>query len=147
MQRFSFVFVDEDLHDLAFPGELVLFADDLQEGDGVSEVEVAEVEALGGYLFRNAEVFEELFAGSALDGLVELVSNLSPPSLYPLSVFSVLFRVPFSFLFFSFSHFPLFPFFSGQLPLLLPTIYRDPQATSNSPPADFRLTSSPAGRN
>ena len=48
MAGFTAVFVDEDLHDLAFSGQLILFTHDLQEGDGVGEVEIAEVEALGG---------------------------------------------------------------------------------------------------
>ena len=45
---FSAVSSHQNFHQFAFPGEAVLFADDLQEGDGVGEVEVAEVEGLGG---------------------------------------------------------------------------------------------------
>ena len=48
MSGFSAVFANQQVHQFAFPGEAVLFADDLQEGDGVGEVEVAEVEGLGG---------------------------------------------------------------------------------------------------
>ena len=44
----SAVFAYQQVHQFAFPGEAVLFADGLQEGDGGVEVEVAEVEALGG---------------------------------------------------------------------------------------------------
>ena len=45
---FSAVFAYQEVHQFAFSGEAVLFADDLQEGDGIGEVEVAEVEGLGG---------------------------------------------------------------------------------------------------
>jgi hypothetical protein len=52
---FSAVFANQQVHQFAFLGETVLFADDFQEGDGIGEVEVAEVEALGGVCFRNVE--------------------------------------------------------------------------------------------
>ena len=55
MSGFPAVFVYQQVHQFAFPGEAVLFAHDLQEGDGGVEVEVAEVEALGGVCFRNVE--------------------------------------------------------------------------------------------
>ena len=55
MSGFSAVFAYQQVHQFAFPGEAVLFAHDLQEGDGGVEVEVAEVEALGGGCFRNVE--------------------------------------------------------------------------------------------
>jgi len=45
---FSAVFAYQQVLQFAFPGEAVLFADGLQEGDGGVEVEVAEVEGLGG---------------------------------------------------------------------------------------------------
>ena len=101
---FAAVFVYQQFHQFPFPGELVLFADDFQEGDGVGEVEVAEVEALGGDLCVNAEVFEEALAGAAFDR----GSQLFIPD-------------PFSFLFFSFSLFPLFPlFFLANPPVCYP---------------------------
>ena len=71
----AIVFVDEDFHQFSFPGELVLFADDFQEGDGVGEVEPAEVEALGGGFLRDAEASEESLAGASFDGL----SQFLPP--------------------------------------------------------------------
>jgi hypothetical protein len=52
---FPAVFVYQQGHQFAVPGEAVVFADDFQEGDGGVEVEVAEVEALGGGCFRNVE--------------------------------------------------------------------------------------------
>ena len=55
MSGFPAVFVYQQVHQFAFPGEAVVFAHDLQEGDGGVEVEVAEVEALGGGCFRNVE--------------------------------------------------------------------------------------------
>ena len=47
MQRFAAVFVHEDLNYLPLSGQLILLAYDLQEGDGVGNVEIAEIEALG----------------------------------------------------------------------------------------------------
>ncbi len=48
MKRFSVVFVHQQFHQLAFPGQFILLTHDLQEGDGVVEVELTEVEAWGG---------------------------------------------------------------------------------------------------
>ena len=42
---FTAVFVHQQFDQFPFSGQLILFAHDLQEGDGVGEVEVAEVEA------------------------------------------------------------------------------------------------------
>ena len=47
MERFSGVFIHHEVHEFAFSGEFILFAHDFEEGDGVLEVEIAEVEALG----------------------------------------------------------------------------------------------------
>ena len=52
MAYFPIVLVHQQFDQLAFPGQLVLLAHDLQEGDGVGEVEITEVEALGGDLLR-----------------------------------------------------------------------------------------------
>ena len=69
MSGFSAVSSHQNFHQFAFSGEAVLFADDLQEGDGVGEVEVAEVEGLGGGFRGYAEAIEEAFAAATLDGL------------------------------------------------------------------------------
>ena len=52
MPGLSIVLVHQQFDQFAFPGQLVLLAHDLQEGDGVGEVEITEVEALGGDLLR-----------------------------------------------------------------------------------------------
>ena len=77
MAGFTAVFVDEDLHDLAFSGQLILFTHDLQEGDGVGEVEIAEVEALGGGFLGDADAFEEAFAAATLDGLTKFLPQFA----------------------------------------------------------------------
>ena len=66
------IFVHQQFHQFPFAGELVLFAHDFQEGDGVVEVEFTEVEALGGGFGRDAELVEEAVAGAAFDGGVQL---------------------------------------------------------------------------
>ena len=66
---FTAVFVHQQFDQFPFSGQLILFAHDLQEGDGVGEVEIAEVEALGGGFLGDADAFEEAFAAATLDGL------------------------------------------------------------------------------
>ena len=47
MGGLSAVFVYQQFHQFAFPGELVLFADDFQEGDGVGDAEGGLFDPLG----------------------------------------------------------------------------------------------------
>lgn len=71
MSRFPIEFIHHDIHDFAFAGQLVLFADDFQKRDGVLEIEVAEIEALGGCFGAHAEILEEAFAVAVLRGFLQ----------------------------------------------------------------------------